>query len=318
MREKIWDVFISHASEDKDSIVRELAKKLTSQGVSVWYDEFALKIGDSLSRSIDKGLANSNYGLIILSPDFLKKDWPEYELRGLTAKELGHEKVILPIWHNINREEILKYSPSLADKCAIISDTCNMEDIINKIIETVRPDLFEKIMRRIAYDESLVTVTINDLDKLKIMAPPIIHEKLPEDLIIRIRLIRSALLSVYPHSMEFWIEGFKRDAHPTQEVFWWEHLCCCFLEYVQMQPMTIKQYESTYKILIALLNNVGENIVEEDIKIITREGYKKLCNIIQHNYPYYDIEEEPSKELSKVIIPDFEEYKKKIAAETFE
>lgn len=99
-----WDIFISHASEDKESFVKPLAETLKSLGMRVWYDDFTLSIGDSLSRSIDKGLVNSNYGIIVLSPNFIQKDWPEYELRGLFAKEIGNNKVILPIWHQIDRE----------------------------------------------------------------------------------------------------------------------------------------------------------------------------------------------------------------------
>jgi signal recognition particle GTPase len=77
------DLFISHASEDKDDFVRDLADELISQGVSVWYDEYTLKIGDRLRRSIDKGLSESKYGLIVISKSFIKKDWPQYELDGL-------------------------------------------------------------------------------------------------------------------------------------------------------------------------------------------------------------------------------------------
>ena len=50
-----YDVFISHASEDKDTVVRPLANALLQRGLKVWYDEFELKIGDSLRRKIDKG-----------------------------------------------------------------------------------------------------------------------------------------------------------------------------------------------------------------------------------------------------------------------
>jgi hypothetical protein len=77
---KKWDLFISHASEDKDSFVRPLATALRQLGVMVWYDEFSLSIGDSISRSIDSGLANSKYGLVVISESFIRKKWPEYEL----------------------------------------------------------------------------------------------------------------------------------------------------------------------------------------------------------------------------------------------
>jgi len=78
-----YDVFISHASEDKDAVVRPLAIALKNKGLSVWYDEFELKIGDSLRRKIDKGLANSNFGIVVISRSFIKKGWTNYELDGL-------------------------------------------------------------------------------------------------------------------------------------------------------------------------------------------------------------------------------------------
>lgn len=91
--EKAWDVFVSHASEDKETFVRPLAVALQGLGVSVWYDEFSLRIGDSLSRSINKGIANSRFGLVIVTPAFIEKPWPEYELRGLVAREIDEDRV---------------------------------------------------------------------------------------------------------------------------------------------------------------------------------------------------------------------------------
>lgn len=113
-----FDIFISHASEDKEDIVRPLADQLRQRGLRVWLDETEIKLGDSLRRSIDHGLSRSRYGLVILSPSFLKKEWPQKELDGLVAREDGTEKVILPIWHNVTRAEIAAYSPTLADKLA--------------------------------------------------------------------------------------------------------------------------------------------------------------------------------------------------------
>ena len=77
------DVFVSHASEDKEAFVAPLAKILSQLGLKVWYDEFSLKLGDSLSRSIDKGLSESTFGIVVLSKPFINKSWTEYELRGL-------------------------------------------------------------------------------------------------------------------------------------------------------------------------------------------------------------------------------------------
>ena len=80
-----WDVFISHAGEDKDQVARPLAKQLTALGVRVWYDEAALTLGDSLNRSIDAGLSRSRFGVVILSRHFFEKEWPQRELDGLVT-----------------------------------------------------------------------------------------------------------------------------------------------------------------------------------------------------------------------------------------
>jgi hypothetical protein len=113
-----YDAFISHASEDKDSFVRPLARALSRLGCRIWFDEFELHVGDSLRRSIDKGLAKSAYGIVVLSKTFFSKNWSQYELDGLVAREMGGRKVILPIWHGVNRTQVMKYSPPLADKFA--------------------------------------------------------------------------------------------------------------------------------------------------------------------------------------------------------
>jgi hypothetical protein len=96
-----WDAFISHASEDKDEVVRPLAMVLQRFGAKIWYDEFSLEIGDSLSESIDRGLSRSRYGIVVVSPSFLKTNWPRRELRGLVTKEITGGKVVLPIWHGL-------------------------------------------------------------------------------------------------------------------------------------------------------------------------------------------------------------------------
>ncbi|MCI0691041.1 toll/interleukin-1 receptor domain-containing protein [candidate division KSB1 bacterium] len=114
-----YDVFICHASEDKPEVVNPLVMELKRFGLKVWFDDFELTIGDSLRRSIDKGLSESKFGLVILSTAFFRKEWPKKELDGLIAKESVGEKVILPIWHNITIEEVRHHSPTLADRVAV-------------------------------------------------------------------------------------------------------------------------------------------------------------------------------------------------------
>lgn len=115
-----WDVFVSHASEDKE-FARRLVNALEDWGLRVWFDERILNIGDSLRRSIDQGLADSEYGVVILSNNFFAKEWTKKELDGLVAREDGKEKVILPIWHDIGVDEVRKFSPMLADKVSVYS-----------------------------------------------------------------------------------------------------------------------------------------------------------------------------------------------------
>jgi TIR domain len=113
------DLFISHASEDKD-FARPLAEALRQHGVIVWYDDYVLRLGDSLREIIDRGLATARFGVVILSPRFFAKEWPRRELNGLLARESRNGvKVVLPIWHDLTFGKVLEYSPTLADRYAV-------------------------------------------------------------------------------------------------------------------------------------------------------------------------------------------------------
>ena len=134
---KEYDVFISHASEDKDSVVRPLAFALKNKGVNVWYDEFELKIGDSLRRKIDQGLSKSKFGIVVISRSFIKKGWTNYELDGLMTKAISGQQILLPIWHDITKQEVIDYSPSLADKVARNTSQETVEEIAEEIAELI-------------------------------------------------------------------------------------------------------------------------------------------------------------------------------------
>ena len=133
-----YDAFISHASEDKAAIVRPLAKALSKMGFSIWYDEFTLKVGDSLRRSIDRGLVNSRFGIVVLLKAFFAKNWPQYELTGLITREIDGERVILPIWHGVSKQDVLKKSPTLADKVALSTGTMSIPRIAKELAQVLR------------------------------------------------------------------------------------------------------------------------------------------------------------------------------------
>ena len=122
----IYDVFVSHASEDK-SYVEPLVEALKNAGITVWYDRLVLVWGDDLRSRIDHGLANCRFGIVILSEAFLKKKkWTEFELNGMFAREQAGRTLVLPVWHGITRDDLLVYSPTLADRLAKISASAHM------------------------------------------------------------------------------------------------------------------------------------------------------------------------------------------------
>ena len=135
----LWDIFISHASEDKDEVVEPLAKALKSRGLKVWYDRWTLNIGDSLRERIDEGLKESKFGLVILSPGFFAKKWPQRELNGLVQRELaGQGNVILPVWHKVDQKMVAAFSLPLADKVA--GNTVEgIEKLADRLFEVIRP-----------------------------------------------------------------------------------------------------------------------------------------------------------------------------------
>ncbi len=132
-----FDVFISHATEDKTDVVRPLAHALRERGLTVWYDEFELRIGDSLRRKIDSGIARSRFGLVVLSRPFFNKGWTQYELDGLVTMAVGERQVLLPIWHEISKDEVVSHSPSLADKLALRTADYGIDEIADEIATVI-------------------------------------------------------------------------------------------------------------------------------------------------------------------------------------
>ena len=133
-----YDVFISHAAEDKDEIVRPLANALRASGLTVWYDEFELAIGDSLRRKIDAGIAHSKFGIVVLSAHFFAKGWPQYELDGITTMSVSGKQGILPIWHKLTKAQVIAESPSLADKVARNTADFTIEEIADEIANVIQ------------------------------------------------------------------------------------------------------------------------------------------------------------------------------------
>lgn len=132
-----FDLFLSHASEDKD-FARPLAEALSQRGVRVWFDETAIQLGDSLRESIDRGLTRSRFGVVVFSHSFFAKKWTNYELNGLVTREVRGRKVILPVWHpGLSLDALAAYSPSLADKKALVASALSLEQMADELAALV-------------------------------------------------------------------------------------------------------------------------------------------------------------------------------------
>ena len=132
----MWDLFISHATEDKSEFVEPLALALERRGYAIWYDSFTLRLGDVLRESIERGLSQSRYGVVVFSKAFFRKNWPQRELNALLEREETSTKVILPVWHGVTVEEVREYSPILATRVAAHSSIgpAEVADAIAKAI----------------------------------------------------------------------------------------------------------------------------------------------------------------------------------------
>lgn len=247
-----YDAFISHTSEDKELVARPLAGTLTRLGLRVWFDEFTLEVGDSLVESIDKGLASSRFGGVILSPSFLSKGWPKYELRGLLTREIGKRKVVLPIWHQISRSDIERISPSLADKFALDTTRQDLDEIALLLVKVIRPDIFENLTRYAEWRrlKSQAKLEYRSLDELK--PGPIRHESLPDDLRVRAKIVQTILRDVLGLELNALIDSLQRDFHPHEELQVWERIAATYLDLTSGEELSQEERERLFADLLAI------------------------------------------------------------------
>lgn len=132
-----YDVFVSHAWEDKADFVEAFVQALKDRKIKVWYDKSKIKWGDSMRARIDDGLRKSKFGVAILSPNYIAegKYWTKAELDGLFQMESINGKTLLPIWHNLTKKQVMDYSPILASKLAMTTATMTAEEIADELLD---------------------------------------------------------------------------------------------------------------------------------------------------------------------------------------
>lgn len=135
-----YDVFVSHAWEDKESFVDDFVNELCDLGATVWYDQTQIKWGDSMRARIDDGLKKSRFGVVVLSMDYIAehKYWTKAELDGLFQLESINGKMLLPIWHNITKKQVIDYSPIIANKLAMSTAMLTPKEIAEELIKMLR------------------------------------------------------------------------------------------------------------------------------------------------------------------------------------
>jgi len=126
--------FISHDSRDKELIATPIANELQRRILPIWYDEYSLKLGDSLRETIEKGLKECKKCILILSPNFLSNSgWTKAEFNTIFTREIIETKnLVLPIWAGVSKKEIYEYSPILVDRVGVNWDK-GIDFVVNKI-----------------------------------------------------------------------------------------------------------------------------------------------------------------------------------------
>lgn len=250
---KRYDVFISHASEDKDNLVRPLATILERLSLNVWYDEFTLKLGDSLSSSIDKGLMDSRYGIVVLSKNFLRKRWPDYEYRSLLSRQIDGENVILPLWYDITKDDVKEYSLYLCDIKGIDISEDNIDKIIPSILQVVRPELWREMKIRAYFRKKLtdgkqVEIKLSDIKTAKSKQSKLSHQQL-----VRSKAVYYGIGKYLNHSFLDYVDVYELDLVPERELQIWEIMNACYLEMLDRHHEATEDERANYfKILLAL------------------------------------------------------------------
>jgi hypothetical protein len=132
-----WDVFICYAHADK-ATASLIAAELEALGIRAWFDKTEVTIGMGIRRSIDYGLAHSRFGVVLMSHTFFDREWPQRELDGIVALQVGGRHQVLPIWHGLSRDDMLRYSPTLADTVAARTGDSTIKEIAAEIARAVR------------------------------------------------------------------------------------------------------------------------------------------------------------------------------------
>jgi len=136
--EQRWDLFVSYASEDRVAFVLSLVDALRKRGVTIWFDQNELALGYSLRESINRGLAQSRFAVLVLSRHSLDKNWPHQEWDAVLALEEAGQKRVLPVIYDVSRYEVAEAFPLIADRLSA-DFALGMDRVVDDILSVVKP-----------------------------------------------------------------------------------------------------------------------------------------------------------------------------------
>jgi hypothetical protein len=271
---KPWDIFISHASDDKKGFVDPLARRLRELAVRVWYDQFVLKPGDRLSEKIAEGLAKSRCGLLIISRAFINKRWTRYEMSGLVNRFVEDNARLIPIWLDVTRADVVELNPALADLVSIRAAENDVDSCALEILRVVRPQLYENLSM-LAQIGSVKFIRKN-VRRSDLKDGPIRHHDLPNSLLIRIQNIWYATRDLMPITLKKSIENFQRDLRPEREVEVWERIISALHIVADItKPDAIEVRQQAFKIFMYFCDGSFEAVFKQ-----TAAG--KFNKVLQH------------------------------------
>jgi hypothetical protein len=231
------DAFISHASEDKKALAEPIYHSLTNYGQDIWLDKYELIPGKSLMRQIDDGLIASRYGILLITPSFMKKSWPKVELQALFSAMMAGEKEIIPVWHDVTQKDVRKFSPLLADLLAVTTSGKTIDDVAVEILRVVSPKMAQGLLRvRIAEERmnnsDYKQLEIDDLPTIQ-SGGPIVHEELPKRVISDAALICEIFSEFKFMNLIEFMDNLSRDHHYDNELTVWHKISAIYLWSIQ-------------------------------------------------------------------------------------
>ena len=286
------DAFISHSSQDKRLFVRPLIECLEEYGARVWYDEYSISVGDSLSAAIDKGLTAARMGVVVISPSFIdtakKSGWTHYELRGIVSNSIGASgRRIVPVWLDVSLEDVRSWSPSMADLMAIDAGSKSVEEVGLEIMRVIAPERAGGLARLRALATFQATGAQTTMDPSSLIKSPALERRVPGHVPLRAMLVTEVLGDTgysFSGDTEGFLENLSRDLHHEREMRVWEAIAVSYVSTSKVYDLDERKRKVLLNFLLrASMGSVHEpsiDILGQDVAAMAWDRYKELTPLI--------------------------------------